>query len=116
MGAVARAGLCDMADGTAGKNGLYSTDFISVPAGEVRVAGLPAGAAGSFGVLGRWCSSLAGVFTVSPETVKVLPPAVVSIALRPASFGAPAAPARESRHDYEDVYGAREGALLTTGD
>ncbi len=115
MGAVAAARFYDMAQSNAG-NGTYKTHFISVSAGEVRVAGLPAGSAGSFGVLGRWCSSLAGRFTVSPETVKFLPPAVVSIALRPASFGAPAAPAGESRQDYEDAYGARAGALLTTGD
>jgi hypothetical protein len=76
--------------------GRFTTQFTTIPAGEVQVPGLPQGAAGSRRLGQSLLSSIAAVFTVSPDTARVLPPAAVSVGLAPARRFVPRRPASES--------------------
>ncbi len=80
--------------------GRFTTFFTTVPAGDVQVRGLPRGAAGS-GRLGHsLLSTLAAVFTISPDTSRLLPPATVSIGLSPRRRFMPRRPASESEPEF----------------
>jgi len=73
-----------MPDNSYPSNGRFTTHFMSVAAGDMRVAGLPAGSAGSRGIGHSLLSSIAAIFHISPDTMSYLPPAPLSIALTPA--------------------------------
>jgi hypothetical protein len=77
----------------------------TVAAGEVRVAGLRAGAAGSRRLGRSWLSSIAGLFTVSPDLARVLPPAPVSVGLAAVRRYVPPRPASETEFE---MYAAAE--------
>ena len=53
-------------------DGQYSDDFQSISAGEVTVFGLPQGSAGRMAVALPGLSSIAGIFTVSPDMKRLL--------------------------------------------
>jgi hypothetical protein len=52
--------------------GHFTTFFTSVAAGDVRVAGLPAGSAGSLGAPTGGLSTIAGLFAVGPDTAALM--------------------------------------------
>ena len=81
-------------------SGRFTTFFTTVPAGDVHVRGLPRGAAGSGGLGNSLLSSIAAVFTISPDTSGLLPPAPVSIGRRPPRRFMPRRPASESEPEY----------------
>jgi hypothetical protein len=63
------------------------------------VAGLRAGAAGSRRLGRSWLSSIAGLFTVSPDVARMLPPAPVSIGLAATRRFVPPRPASETEFE-----------------
>jgi hypothetical protein len=96
----------------------YTSDFIAVPADQVRVRGLPDRSAGA-GIVGRGIlSSLAGIFTISPDVTRFLPPASVSVAFKPVLVPAFSDDyvSDEDEQRLNEAAEARIGALLSIGD
>jgi len=79
--------------------GTYTTHMNTIVAGDMRVAGLRTGAAGSARLGRSWLSSIAGLFTVSPDVAHILPPAPVSIGLAATRRYVPPRPASETEFD-----------------
>ena len=50
----------------------YTTFFNSIAAGDVHVPGLPAGSAGSRGIPTHALSTIAALFTIGPDTARIL--------------------------------------------
>ncbi len=69
-------GVFLMSNGSARGTARYSTFFTTISAGEVIVPGLTPGSAGSCAVPNHVLTSLAGVFTIGPDTAALMAPSV----------------------------------------
>jgi hypothetical protein len=83
--------------------GRFSTAFTTIPAGDVQVTGLPAGAAGSPRLAPSELTSLAASFAVSPDMADLLPEAAERAGVMARRF-VPARPASGSE-DYLPAFG-----------
>jgi hypothetical protein len=63
-----------MQHGSNGDIGRYTSFFTPIPAGEVIVPGARSGSAGSHGVSSRTLSSLAGIFSVGQDAMRLMSP------------------------------------------
>jgi hypothetical protein len=63
-----------MQHGSNSNTGRYTSFFTAIPAGEVIVPGAPNGSAGSVGVSSRTLSSLAGIFSLGQDTLRLMSP------------------------------------------
>jgi hypothetical protein len=61
-----------MSNKSAPATGSYTDFFTSISAADIRVAGLPAGSAGSRGAYNPLLSSLSGAFAIGPDTASML--------------------------------------------
>jgi hypothetical protein len=61
----------------------FNTEFEAIAAGDINVKGLPAGSAGSRRIGRSVLSSIAALFTVSPDVAAYVRPATLSIRIAP---------------------------------